>query len=92
MQTRKTAASRALTYLAERVSIIHPFMFQTKHDSSSGEGDTSVEEKKRETQENEFQEETSTLSVAHVLEIASGSLAATVERNLRKTRMYTSKN
>ena len=63
-----------------------------KHGSSSAEVDTSVEEKERESQENEFQEETSTNLVAHVLEIASGSLAATVKRNLRKTRMYTPEN
>ena len=67
-------------------------MFQTKHGSSSGIGDTSVGERERESQENEFQEETSTRSVAYVLEIASGFLAATVKRNLRKTRMYPPKN
>ena len=67
-------------------------MFQTKHGSTSGEGDNYVEEKERESQENEFQEETSTRSVAHVLEIVSGSLAATVKRNLRRKRTYAPKN
>ena len=46
----------------------------------AGEEDTAGEEKKRES---EFQEETSTRPVTHVSEIA-----ATVKRNLRKTRLY----
>ncbi|PFX19807.1 Isoaspartyl peptidase/L-asparaginase [Stylophora pistillata] len=57
------------------------------HNLAAGEGDTSVEEKERESQENEFQEETLTHSVTHVFEIRSGSLEATVERNLWKRRI-----
>ena len=68
-------------------------MFQTKHGSSYVEDDTSVEEKGRESQENEFQEEMLTRSVAQsLLEIASGSLAVTVQRNLWKMRKYAPKN
>ena len=78
--------------LASREGVIHPFMFQIKRGSSLGEGDTSVEEKGRESQGNEFQEEMLTHSVAHVLEITRGSLAVTVKSNLQRTRMYAPKN
>ena len=58
--------------------VIRPFVFEPQHSSSSGEEETSVEKKLRKQCKEKHLH-------AHVLEIASGALAATVKRCQQKT-------
>ena len=58
--------------------VIRPFMFEPQHSSSLGEEEISVEKKLRKQYKEKHLR-------AHILEITSGALAATVKRCQQKT-------